>query len=184
MATNTRAAAVAAVDLFKVAFPGAVTGPDDGAKYEAHVTKPWATSCWTRAAAYLDLKNADEVSTALAIVRKTGCKFAFRTTGHNPNVGFSSADESGVVLDISQLKAMELGPDGVARLGAGATWKQTYEWLERQGLSVMDGRDPEVGLGGFLLGGTLFSLQDGTGHGLSNGNRRLRNLPEPAWTGG
>ncbi|KAE8381334.1 hypothetical protein BDV26DRAFT_278900 [Aspergillus bertholletiae] len=78
-------------------------------------------------AGYIYLSNIAELKEALAIVKKTGSKFAVRTTGHNPNSGFSSADMTAVPL-------------------------------EEQKLSAIGGRDQQVGLGGFLLGGGMGAL--------------------------
>ncbi|KAL4905011.1 hypothetical protein BDW74DRAFT_185452 [Aspergillus multicolor] len=132
--------------------------------YQAAVTTAWSQTCWTAAAGYIYLNTVEELTSALAIIRNTNTKFAVRTTGHNPNAGFSSAGEEALVLDIGQFKSRELIPatDGVssaiARVGAGNTWGEVYAWLEEQGLSAIGGRDQQVGLGGFLLGGGMGAL--------------------------
>ncbi|KAE8309104.1 6-hydroxy-D-nicotine oxidase [Aspergillus transmontanensis] len=110
----------AAVEQLRTVFPGKVT-------------------CWSPAAGYVYLSNVQELTEVLAIVKKTGSKFAIRTTGHNPNAGFSSADETAIVLDIRQLRSKELTSDGVARVGSGNTWGEVYAWLEEQKLSAIGG---------------------------------------------
>jgi FAD/FMN-containing dehydrogenase len=107
------------------------------------------------------LNSAEEVKSALKIVKKTGCKFAMRTSGHNPNVGFSSVDESRVVFDLRGLNAKSLDADGVLHAGAGNRWGVIYQYLQEKGLSLIGSRDVQVGLGGFLTGGIVFfsSLQ-------------------------
>lgn len=149
MATGT----AAALDQLRTIFPNKVVTPDIESEYQAAVATPWSQTCWTPAAGYMYLSNVQELTETLAIVKKTGVKFTIRTTGHNPNVGFSSADKTAVVLDIRQLQSKELGSDGVARIGSGSTWGEVYAWLEKQKLSAIGGRDQQVGLGGFLLGG-------------------------------
>lgn len=149
MTTNV----AAAIHLFKTAFPGRVTTPDTASQYEAAVAGPWSQTCWTPAAAYVHLTSTQDVVQALTIIKKTECKFAIRAAGHNPNVGFNCAYETGVVLDIRRLQSRSLGTDGVARIGAGNTWGDVYAWLEERELSAVGGRDKEVGLAGFLLGG-------------------------------
>lgn len=100
------------------------------------------------------LNSAEDVSSALTTVRQAGCKFAVRTSGHNPNVGFSSVDGTGVVLDLSGLTRMSLdGEAGVLRAGPGNRWGPVYSLLQEHGLSPVGGRDVQVGLGGFLTGG-------------------------------
>lgn len=149
MATNT----TAAISQLRTAFPGKVVTTDAISEYEAAIERAWSQTCWTPAASYVYLSSAKELTKALAIVKETGSKFALRTTGHNPNIGLSSADQTAVVLDIGQIRSKELSLDGVARVGPGCTWGEVYSWLEGKGLSAIGGRDQQVGLGGFLLGG-------------------------------
>lgn len=143
----------AAVEQLRTAFADQLVTPDVEAKYQEAVAVPWSQTCWTPAAGYLYLKDSQELSQAVDIVKNTGSKFAIRTTGHNPNAGFSSADENAIVLDIRQFQSKELTSDGVARVGSGSTWGEVYAWLEKHNLSAIGGRDRQVGLGGFLLGG-------------------------------
>lgn len=155
--------AAAALDQLRSIFPDDSTDKvvinESTDKYQAAVTCPWSQTCWTPAAAYVYLSTVQELTKALAIVQETGTKFAVRTTGHNPNAGFSSAGEAAVVLDIRQLRSKELLSDqGIARFGSGNTWGEVYAWLEERGLSAIGGRDSQVGLGGFLLGGMCACL--------------------------
>nr|XP_001398768.2 hypothetical protein ANI_1_1246164 [Aspergillus niger CBS 513.88] len=119
--------AAAALDQLRSIFPDDSTDKvvinESADKYQAAVTCPWSQTCWTPAAAYVYLSTVQELTKALAIVQETGTKFAVRTTGHNPNAGFSSAGEAAVVLDIRQLRSKELLSDqGTARFGSGNTW--------------------------------------------------------------
>ncbi|KAJ5266933.1 hypothetical protein N7478_009741 [Penicillium angulare] len=150
-----------AVSELKLALPGQnkVISPDAASEYEENVARPWSQTCWTSAAGYVFLSNTQELTKALEIVKKSGSKFTIRTTGHNPNYGFSSADETSVVLDIRQLSSKELSLDKtVAQVGSGSTWGEVYTWLEEQKLSAIGGRDQDVGIGGFLLGGGMGAL--------------------------
>ncbi|KAK2762643.1 hypothetical protein FQN54_000816 [Arachnomyces sp. PD_36] len=172
MATTSTAAAI---NQFKATFPSSqVVTPDNAqSSYSRAVSVPWSQTCWTPAASYVYLSNAEELASALAIVRQTGCKFAVRATGHNPNVGLSSADQTAIVLDLHEFQSMELisGSDGVvARVGAGCTWGKVYSWLEEQKLSAIGGRDQQVGLGGFLLGGGMGALPNMYGLGADGVN--------------
>lgn len=99
------------------------------------------------------LSTTQEVASALAIVKKTGSKFAIRTSGHNPNVGFSSVDGSGVVLDLRGLNSKTLDGDNVLHAGGGCVWGDIYPFLEEHGRSPIGGREVQVGMGGFLTGG-------------------------------
>ncbi|OKL57121.1 hypothetical protein UA08_07505 [Talaromyces atroroseus] len=154
-----------AFEQLKSAFPSKVVTPDAASEYETALARPWSQTCWTPAAAYVFLSNTQELGEALAIVKRTGSKFVIRTTGHNPNAGFSSADQTAIVLDIRQLQSKELTSDGIARVGSGNTWGEVYAWLEEHKRSAIGGRDQQVGLGGFLLGGGMGALPNlyGTG---------------------
>ncbi|KAB8267307.1 6-hydroxy-D-nicotine oxidase [Aspergillus minisclerotigenes] len=165
----------AAVDQLRTAFLGKVVTPKVESKYQGAVTRRWSQTCWTPAAAYVYLSNVQELTEALAIVKKTGSKFAIRTTGHNPNAGFSSADETAIVLDIRQFQSKELTSDGVARVGSGNTCGEVYAWLEEQKLSAIGGRDQQVGLGGFLHGGGMGALPNLHGLG-ADGVRNFEDL--------
>ncbi|KAG6366579.1 hypothetical protein INS49_000757 [Diaporthe citri] len=146
-------AAIQARELLENAFPGRITTPDSKKSFETERERPWSQSCWLPAAAYVVLSTTREVVSALAVVRKTGCKFAIRTSGHNPNVGFSSVDGSGVVLDLRGLKGRTLGDNNVLHAGGGCVWGDIYPFLEEHGRSPIGGRETQVGLGGFLTGG-------------------------------
>ncbi|RYP91059.1 hypothetical protein DL770_002804 [Monosporascus sp. CRB-9-2] len=144
--------ATAARSLLEAAFPGRVTTVDASSEYESERDRPWSQTCWIPAAAYVQPSTTQEVAEALAIIRRTGSKFALRTSGHTPNPGFSSVDESGVVIDLRRLNSVSLDGDDVLHAGAGSTWGQIYPFLENKQLSATGGRDSAVGLAGFLLG--------------------------------
>jgi FAD/FMN-containing dehydrogenase len=154
-----------AVARLRAAFPGQVTTPDMGPAFETEVRVPWSQTCWTRAAAYVRLQTAAEVARALAIIKETGTNFSLRTTGHNPNAGFSSAGDTAVVLDLRGLASRELGADGIARVGAGNTFGEVYAWLAEHGRSAIGGRDQQVGVAGFLLGGGMGAFPNLYGFG-------------------
>ncbi|OJK04879.1 hypothetical protein ASPACDRAFT_1851840 [Aspergillus aculeatus ATCC 16872] len=136
-------------------------------QYNTSVTGPWSQTCWTRAAGYILPPTVTELTQALAILKDTHTKFALRSTGHNPNAGFSSADGSALVLDLSRFRDMELTAERVARVGAGCTWGEVYGWLEARGLEAVGARQVQVGVAGFVLGGGMgvFPNLYGTGGG-------------------
>ncbi|KAI0482759.1 FAD-binding domain-containing protein [Xylariaceae sp. FL0804] len=106
--------------------------------------------------AYAQPSTAQEVADTLAILVKAGAKFAVRTWGHTPNPGFSSLDGDGIVVDLRKLNSLSLDQqdDGsLVRVGAGCKWTEVYSYLEDHQLSATGGRDPNVGVSGFVLGG-------------------------------
>lgn len=93
----------------------------------------------------------------LATLKKTNTKFAVGITGHHPTAEFSSVDESGVVIDLRDIKSLALDEDGdgsfTLRAGGGSTWGDVYTFLKERGRSIVGARNFRVGLGGFTLGG-------------------------------
>lgn len=119
---------------------------------------PRSSACWLPAACFLTLMDAFEVALALKLLTFTRLQFAVRSGGHNPNPGFSSIDESGILLDLSALSDIKLSSDKkVASIGPGATWDIVYEQLEKEELTVVGGRVKGIGVGGLMLGGKSHS---------------------------
>jgi FAD/FMN-containing dehydrogenase len=54
------------------------------------------------------------------------------------------------------LNELQVSEDkSVTRVGPGNRWLDVYEYLTPQGLSVIGGRDAEIGVGGLTLGGGI-----------------------------
>ncbi|KAL2783765.1 6-hydroxy-D-nicotine oxidase [Aspergillus keveii] len=183
----------AALQFLRDRLPGRVITPDadtsapasaSAADFTTLTNQPWSSTCWQAPAAYILPESSSEVATALSILKQSGIKFVVRSTGHNPNPGFSSIGDEGVVIDLAKLQRREIvevnevtaaesgigcGNGKIARVGAGNRWGVVYDWLEKQGLSAIGGRDPGVGMG-LLVGGGLGAVPNL--HGVpSNGLR-------------
>jgi FAD/FMN-containing dehydrogenase len=79
---------------------------------------------------------------------------------------FSGASNApgGITIDLRSLNSIELekGEDGevaMTKVGSGLKWSEVYAVLEPLGRTVVGGRSSQIGVGGFLLGGSypLFS---------------------------
>ncbi|KAK7752658.1 hypothetical protein SLS62_005427 [Diatrype stigma] len=92
---------------------------------------------------------------SLRAIRKTGSKFTIRSSGHHSNAGFTSVDKSGVVIDVRNLKSMSVSDNNVVHVGAGCTFGEIYDFVEKNDLSVMGVRNLDVSPSGFLLGGNI-----------------------------
>ena len=89
-------------------------------------------------------------------LREASVRFAVRAGGHSWRAGASNMDTSGTTVDLTALNKIELDKErGTVLLGPGARWGDVYILLEPHGLSVPGGRDANVGVAGFLLGGGL-----------------------------
>ncbi|KAL3490398.1 hypothetical protein BJX62DRAFT_252037 [Aspergillus germanicus] len=160
----------AAIQFLHDRLPGRVITPDadasapasrsaSGADFTTLTHQPWSSACWQAPIAYILPKTTAEVATAVSIIKQSGIKFVVRSTGHNPNPGFSSIGADGVVVDLANLQGREIAETEdesgkIARIGAGNRWGVVYDWLEEQGLSAIGGRDQGVGMG-LLVGGGL-----------------------------
>jgi FAD/FMN-containing dehydrogenase len=76
---------------------------------------------------------------------------AARSGGHSYG-GYSTPD-AGLVVDLRQLKSIEVRPDGTAVVGAGANMMEVYTALARAGRLLPGGSCPSVGIAGLTLGG-------------------------------
>lgn len=62
----------------------------------------------------------------------------------------------GITIDLRKIDDIDVG-EGMetARIGAGNRWKGVYEALEPLNRTVAGGRNSDVGVGGFTMGGEL-----------------------------
>ena len=89
---------------------------------------------------------------------------AVRSGGHS-SIG-SNNIARGVTIDLSMMNSSSYDREAnLARIQPGGRWRNVYADLERDGVTVAGGRDGDVGVGGFLLGGGLsfFSGRKGFG---------------------
>jgi FAD/FMN-containing dehydrogenase len=95
------------------------------------------------------VKNAHDVGTCLAFVRKFGVKFAARSGGHS-YAGWSKS--TGLVIDVENLKGVQVN-GSIANVGAGTRLVDFYNGLAAHGKAVPGGSCPTVGIAGLVLGG-------------------------------
>ncbi|KAL5321334.1 hypothetical protein ACEPPN_012149 [Leptodophora sp. 'Broadleaf-Isolate-01'] len=99
--------------------------------------------------------NAADVAVALLVLQFTRCPFAVKSGGHGRYPGESTV-ENGVLIDLVALNHIEVSPDrSTVSVGPGRRWFDVYSALEPLSLVVVGGRDADVGVGGFLLGGGI-----------------------------
>jgi FAD/FMN-containing dehydrogenase len=98
--------------------------------------------------------NAEELSRAVALCARGRCHFGVKSGGHGHFAGQSSI-EGGIQLDLVKLKTVQIKrSEGTVIVGPGNTWGAVYEELQKEGLMVVGGRSANVGVGGYLVGGT------------------------------
>ncbi|EXJ92916.1 hypothetical protein A1O3_01472 [Capronia epimyces CBS 606.96] len=111
--------------------------------------------------------SAADVSLGLIVARHSRCPFAVKSGGHGKFAGESNIDR-GLTLDLVHLNRIEVVDDDDGQsviVGPGNRWLDVYTALEPLGIVVAGGRDADVGVGGFLLGGgiSFHSSQHGWG---------------------
>jgi FAD/FMN-containing dehydrogenase len=115
-------------------------------------------------------QSSDEVSTALTALVKTNAgagdwHIAVRSGGHSSSPGFNNID-LGVTIDLSHLNSTTYdNATGIARIDTGGRWRDVYATLDEHGVAATGGRDGDVGVGGFLLGGGISYFSGLTGFG-------------------
>ncbi len=89
--------------------------------------------------------------------------FLFRRAGgHNPNAGFSSVQNNGILIDLSQLNAKSYDPaTQLATYGPGGTFGDVYDYFAQYGRTVVGARLAGVGTGLGLAGLSYLSGQYG-----------------------
>ena len=76
---------------------------------------------------------------------------AIKSGGHS-FAGYSTTDQNGFVVSMKNLATVTLQHDMVT-VGAGANWGDVYKALEGTNYVAVGGCVPDVGIGGYILGG-------------------------------
>ena len=129
---------------------GRVIGPDDDGYDEARTLVYGGFD--QRPAFIVRVADATDVASVIGVARETGLELAIRGGGHS-NAGHSST-EGGIVLDLRDLKALEI--DAEARTAWAETGLTAGEYTAAaaaHGLATGFGDAGSVGIGGIALGG-------------------------------
>jgi FAD binding domain/Berberine and berberine like len=144
---------------------GRVIGPDDAAYDEARAVFYGAAD--GRPAVIVKVANAADVARVVGLARKTGLELAVRSGGHS-GAGHSTTD-GGIVLDLSDMKAIEIDVDGrTVWAETGLTAVELSTAVAARDLAIGFGDTGSVGIGGITLGGGIGYLV--RAHGLTIDN--------------
>ncbi|KAI0429968.1 hypothetical protein F5Y09DRAFT_309013 [Xylaria sp. FL1042] len=137
--------------------------------YQDVVDVNWSNTCWFDPQCIIQPESAQDVSKAMAIITFFGTRFAIRSGGHNPNPGFAGVGEEGILIDMSSMTEVTLSKDGsIASLGPGNRFGEAAMALNSSGRAVHGGRNNQVGIGGYFLGGGLTYFNGMYGFGADN----------------
>ncbi|HEY4376607.1 MAG TPA: FAD-binding oxidoreductase, partial [Acidimicrobiales bacterium] len=94
--------------------------------------------------------SAADVAACLAFTEAHGVPFAVRGGGHSFG-GYSTS--TGLVIDLTPMSQVAVGPGSTAQIGAGARLIDVYAGLADHGVMIPAGSCPTVGIAGLTLGG-------------------------------
>ena len=129
---------------------GSVITPDDAAYDQARAV--FYRSNDRRPAVIVRPADASGVSRLVSLARDTGAELAVRSGGHS--LAGHSVSEGGIVLDLSELKALEIDVQGrTAWAQTGLTAAEYTAAAAEHGLATGFGDTGSVGIGGLTTGG-------------------------------
>jgi FAD/FMN-containing dehydrogenase len=146
-------------------FDGRVTAPDDAGYDQAR--KVFYGKYDRRPAAIVRPADAAEVAQVVTLAADSGLELAVRSGGHS--LAGHSVSEGGIVLDLSEMTALDLDLEGrTAWAQTGLTAGAYTTAVGGHGLATGFGDTASVGIGGLTLGGGVGFLV--RGHGLTIDN--------------
>ena len=152
-------------------FRGTLLRPGEEGYDEAR--RIWNGAIDRRPALIARCAGADDVQRAVRFAVEQDLPLSVRGGGHSV-VGHSVCDD-GVMIDLSQLKAVSVDPSArVARAAGGLVWSELDLATQRFGLATTGGTISHVGIGGLTLGGGFGHLM--RQHGLTVDNLRAVDL--------
>jgi len=105
-----------------------------------------------RPAVIVRCRNAQDVAGAIEYGRAEGLEIAVRGGGHN--VAGRAICEGGLVIDLSQMKRIDVDPERrLAYAEPGLRWGEFNAATQRHGLAVTGGTISTTGIAGLTLGG-------------------------------
>jgi FAD/FMN-containing dehydrogenase len=141
-----------AVDIaqLRATAKGRVITPED-AEYDEARTVFYGTVD-RRPLAIVRAADVDDVSAVVSLARDTGIELAVRSGGHSTS-GHSTS-EGGIVLDLADLRALEVDVEGrTAWVQTGLTSGAYSTAVAEHGLATGFGDTGSVGIGGLTVGG-------------------------------
>jgi FAD/FMN-containing dehydrogenase len=148
--SQTLNSVVPSIQELRALFNGRVIAPDDPRYEKARAV--FYGGIDRRPSAVVRVADAGDVSRLVSLAHEIGFELAVRSGGHS-NAGHS-ATEGGIVLDLSNMKDLQISLDEkTAWAQAGLTAGEYTSAVGVHGLATGFGDTGSVGLGGLTLGG-------------------------------
>ena len=139
------------LDRLRRTLSGPVFGPDDGDAWD-RARRPWSAGVDQHPAAVVEVTGADDVAAAIGFARENGLGVMAQPTGHAASWDLHDV----VLLRTGALADVEVDAGArLARLGAGARWRDVQGAAAGEGLAGLGGTAPHVCVTGYMLGGGL-----------------------------
>jgi FAD/FMN-containing dehydrogenase len=112
-------------------------------------------------------RTTSDVVAAIAFARRAGLEVSVRGGGHN--VAGRAVTDGGVMIDLAEMKGIDVDPSGRTATAEGAViWAELNDAAAEHGLAVTGGTISTTGIAGFTLGGGLGWLMSKHGLGADN----------------
>ncbi|MBF9030353.1 FAD-binding protein [Rhodobacterales bacterium HKCCE3408] len=155
----------ATIEDLKSDFAGSVLTDGDAGYDDARAL--WNAMIDRRPTLIARCRNTSDVSRAVRFARAQGLPVAIRGGGHN--VAGHAACDTGVMIDLSGMRAVQVDPDRrIASVEGGATWADVDRAAQAFGLATPGGLISETGVAGLTLSGGFGHLRGR--HGLTIDN--------------
>jgi FAD/FMN-containing dehydrogenase len=156
MTSQTLSTALATLTLsmprLRTVFDGRVIAPSDADYDEARTV--FYGSIDRHPALIVRVRNARDVARVVSLARENGLELAVRSGGHSP--AGHGVTEGGIVLDLSEMKALELDVERrTAWAETGMTAGEYTSATGARGLATGFGDAGSVGIGGITLAGGI-----------------------------
>jgi FAD/FMN-containing dehydrogenase len=138
------------ISRLRAELAGRVIAPDDAGYDEARAV--FYGGFDRRPAVIVRAADADDVSRVVSVAAEAGLELAVRSGGHS--VAGHSTTEGGIVLDLSEMRALEIDPGSrTAWVEPGLTTGEYSVVANEHGLATGFGDSGSVGIGGITVGG-------------------------------
>ena len=125
--------------------------------YEQRVASYWSSCQRLRPHGFVRPQTTEDVAKVVKVLAGTETgTFAVRSGGHTTWQGSSNIGQDGITIDLGALNKTVYNPETkLASVEPGASWSSVFAELDKHGVVVAGGREGNVGVGGFTLGGGI-----------------------------